>query len=116
MSIPDFYRGDTKKYKVVLQDKDTEAPISVDGGQLTVSMKKKEKDTEYLLQEVVATTEPIPGVPAGIINITLPAAKTILLPIGTVYYDFEYINAASEVTTLLSGSVSILYDITIPVA
>ncbi len=115
MSIPNFYRGDTKKYKVVVREKVTQDPISVEGGKLTVSMKKKEKDTVFLLQEVVDATEPVPSVPTGIILITLPKEKTELLPTGEIYYDFEYVSAAGEVTTILAGTVSVLFDITTPV-
>ena len=115
MNIPNFYRGDTKKYKVVIREKITQEPISIDGGKLTVSMKKKEKDTEFLLQEEVTAVEPTPSVPTGIILITLPKEKTELLPAGEIYYDFEFVSDAGEVTTIFAGKVTVLYDITTPV-
>jgi len=114
MSIPDFYRGDTKKYKVIVRDKETQDPISVDGGVLTVSMKKKEKDTTFLLQEIVNAIEPDPQNPTGEIQITLPSEKTEILPVGDVFYDFEFVSSISEVTTILAGTVKILYDVTTP--
>lgn len=113
MSIPNFYRGDTKKYKILLKDKTTGDPISVNNGVLIFSMKKKRTYTEYLLQESVATTEADPLNPTGIIEITIPNTATETLPTGTVYYDFEYTAATGDVTTLLCGTVEILYDITI---
>jgi len=113
MSIPNFYRGDTKKYRLVIQDKTTAVPISVAGATLTVSMKKKQKDTTYLLQEVVSVTDTNPV--TGVIEVTLPAAKTELLPAGNIYYDFELVSSTGEVTTILAGTVEILYDITVAV-
>ena len=117
--LPDFYRGDTKKYRIVIREKqvhpsDPLVPISVDGGTLTFTIKKKEKDEDYLLQEVVLAVEPIPATPAGIIEITIPKEKTEELAPGKVFYDFEFKNAAGEVTTILAGYLTVLYDITTP--
>ena len=114
MSIPDFYRGDTKKYKLIVRNKESQEPISVDGGVLTVSMKKKEKDNIFLLQEVVNAVEDNPNVPTGEILVTLSSEKTELLPTGPVFYDFEFVSSTGEVTTMLAGTVNIQYDITTP--
>lgn len=114
MSIDNFYRGDTKKYKVIIRDNDTKEPVSVDGGTLTVTMKKKEKytDAEASLQEIVTASEVDPLDPTGVIQITLAKEKTALLDPGLYFYDFQYESAIGEVTTIIAGTVTVLYDTT----
>jgi len=110
--IADFFRGDTKKYKVVLKDLEGN-PISVAGSILTMTMKsvKADTDEDAALQVTQTGVDPAEGA-TGEIVITLPAIDTHNLEIKKYYYDFQVVNLLLEVTTLLSGSVKVLEDTT----
>ena len=113
MTIADFYRGDTRKIKVTIQDAETQTPISVDGGKLTVTFKKTVTalDADADLQVVVNATEADPQNPTGEILVTLSHTDTEI-DIGTYFYDFQFVSATDEVTTILVGKVKVLADIT----
>jgi hypothetical protein len=113
MTIADFYRGDTRKIKVTVKDSETQQPISVDGGKLTVTFKKTATalDADADLQVVVNTTEADPLNPTGEILVTLSHTDTEIEP-GTYFYDFQFVSATGEVTTILAGKVKVLTDIT----
>lgn len=111
--LADFYRGDTRKIKITVQDADTQQPISVDGGKLTVTFKQvvTATDDEADLQITVNTTEADPDNPTGEVLITLSHADTEI-DAGTYYYDFQFVSATGEVTTILAGKVKVLPDVT----
>jgi len=117
MSIKNFYRGDTKKYKLKVQSKDTGDPISVDGGQLFLTFKSDQKDDDIdaAIQKSVACTESDPADPTGEVELTLSSTDTNVDP-GTYFYDFQFVASDGEVTTILSDKVRILPDITRSVA
>lgn len=116
--IQSFFRGDTRKYKFIIRDKVTKEPISVDGGVLTATFKKKKADTDAqaAIQASATGVEADPQNPTGEIILVLSKTDTDVPPI-TYYYDFQYENALNEVTTVLpiegdEGRVAIKEDIT----
>ena len=112
-TLSDFYRGDTRKIKITVQDTTTKQPISVDGGKLTVTFKKTvtAADADADLQVVVDAIEADPLNPTGEILVTLSHTDTEI-DVGTYFYDFQFVSAAGEVTTILVGKVKVLADIT----
>lgn len=113
MSIKDFYRGDTKKYRLKVRDKKTGNPISVDGGQLffTLKQSKTDSDEDAILQESTTGSEADPSDPIGEIEMTLSSSETNVTP-GSYYYDFQFVSSSGEVYTLLADKVKVLVDIT----
>ncbi len=111
--IQNFYRGDTKKYKIIVRDKATSAPISVDSGTLTFTMKKKlsDSDENAAVQVVKQAIETDPTNPTGEVEIVLSHEDTNIAP-GEYNYDFQFISFNNEVTTLFAGKVKVLTDVT----
>ena len=116
--ISNFKRGDTRKYKVVVTDKTTGDPISVDGGKLFITFKNNKSD----LDDDAVIKVDTPGVevdilnPTGIIIAILTATDTEV-PVASYYYDFQYVSSTGEVTTILPTEdmvdrVKILEDVT----
>jgi len=112
MSIKDFYRGDTKKYRVQIKDKAGD-PLSVDGGLLTFTLKRsvKSTDEDAALQVSVTGTETDPADPEGIIEITLSSSDTDITP-AEYSYDFQFVSSTGDVTTVLADKVKVLADVT----
>lgn len=110
--IADFYRGDTKTYKLILKDNATQKPISVHGGTLTFTMKKKITlpDLEASVHLSSPTTEADQLNPIGQMTIILSATITNIDP-AEYFYDFQFTSATGEVTTLLAGKVKVLADV-----
>ena len=113
MSLADFYRGDTRKIKITIRNGETQEPISVEGGKLTVTFKKSATalDADADLQVTTNTTEADPQNPTGEMFITLSNTDTEIDP-ATYFYDIQFVSATNEVTTILAGKVKVLTDIT----
>lgn len=113
--INDFYRGDTKKYKMRVRDGDTEEPISVHNGKLYFTLKKSQSltDDEATLQVIATGSETDQLNPEGIVSMTVPASDTKLITPGDYYYDFQFVSESGEVTTVLAGKVKVLKDVTL---
>lgn len=111
--ISDFYRGDTRTYKVRITDKDGN-PVCVDGGTLYVTFKvnKADPDTQAALQ-VTKTAIDDCNNPSGEITIELSASDTGTLDPGGYYYDFQFVDSQGKVSTLLAGKVKVLQDVTL---
>lgn len=113
--INDFTRGDTKKYTVKFTDGSTPPePISVDGGTIWMTFKLNKTDSDPgALQVSSACSEAVPASPKGLCYIVLTADETKQLEPNTKYfYDIQFVNAAGEVTTIISGKVKVLAEIT----
>lgn len=118
-ALADFYQGDTRKYRVIVKNKITGEPISVDGGTLFITFKSSKSDTDENAAIAVSfpATEVDPQNPTGEILATLTAANTSV-PYASYYYDFQFVSSGGEVTTLLpqykvhEPKVKILEDIT----
>lgn len=113
MSIKDFYRGDTKKYRLKVRDKKTGDPISVDGGELffTLKQSKTDDDVNAILQKSTTGSETDPTNPTGEVEMILSSSEADVTP-GSYYYDFQFVSSSGEVYTLLSDKVKVLADIT----
>lgn len=118
--IANFRRGDTRKYRLTVRSKETQEPICIDGGKLSVTFKKKRNQTDdqadlsVVMESLTDDTEN----PTGQVLVVLPAIKTATLAPGKYYYDFQFVSNTSEVTTLLpteymDDQVTILEDVTI---
>ncbi|MEA1926734.1 MAG: hypothetical protein U9N73_00890 [Candidatus Auribacterota bacterium] len=113
MGIKNFYRGDTKKYKLKIRDKQTGDPISVNGGQLflTFKVKNTDDDADAVIQKIINCTEANPAEPTGEVELILSSTETNITP-GTYCYDFQFVSSEGEVMTILSDKVKVLVDIT----
>jgi hypothetical protein len=118
IGIKNFKRGDTRKYKLQIKDKDTGNPVSVHNGTLYVTFKsdKSMPDNEAEIQVIVNCIEPDPANPLGEIQVVLSSDDTNILP-GSYYYDFQFVSSTGEVTTILPTEdheerVKILEDVT----
>ena len=111
--IQNFYRGDTKKYKLTITSQATGEPISVDGGVLffTLKQNRADPDEDAFIQKTVNCTEIDPTDPAGEIEIMLTNSETDITP-STYYYDFQFVSESGEVITIISDEVQVLTDIT----
>src|SRR6056297_1167360 len=100
--ISNFYRGDTRKYKLLVKEKVSGNPISVNGGTLTVTFKKQKSqpDEEAALQVIVSEIVDDPADPTGEINVVLSSTDTTI-DAGSYYYDFQFVSSEGEVTTIL---------------
>lgn len=118
--IANFRRGDTRKYRLTVRSKETQEPICIDGGKLSVTFKKKraqsdaQADLSVIMDALTDDTEN----PTGQVLVVLPADKTAVLDPGKYYYDFQFVSNEGEVTTLLptetmEDQVTILEDVTI---
>ncbi len=121
-AIANFYRGDTRKYKITVRDQDTSEPVNVNGGKLTITFKinKTDLDADAVLLIETIGVDSGPDY-SGQILAVLTAAQTATLSPGLYYYDFQYVSVAGEVTTILPGEtyydkIKILEDITVAIA
>lgn len=110
--IPDFYRGDTKKYNIELTD-DAGDPISLDGARIRATLKSDLSLPDNQAELSVDTGVISDTAGSGTTLVTFSAAATAALTPGKYYYDFQLTNASAEVKTLLAGRVKVLADATI---
>ena len=117
--IKNFYRGDTRKYKVTVKDGGTDAPVSVDGGKLYITLKsdKSLDDAAAELQVITNSVETDPMNPTGEILAVLSNTDTDITP-GDYYFDFQFVSSSGEVTTIIPqedhvDTVTILQDTTL---
>lgn len=114
ITIRDFFRGDTKKYTILITDKDGDS-VCVNGGKLTFTLKEslKDDDSQALLQISEIGVDDCNN-PQGKIQIVVPASATNSLPIKKLYYDFQYVSPSGDVTTLTDekAKVKIMEDTT----
>lgn len=113
MSIGDFYRGDTKVFNLTFTKNG--AVYNVENMTLWMTLKSKRTDTDanaaMQVQSAFSAGSPWAG---GKGSITLTPADTNINP-GKYYYDIQLVDASGSpavVTTITSGSVNILDDIT----
>lgn len=109
--ISNFYRGDTLKYNIILKDKDG-IPVDLTGSTFWLTMKSDPTmdDTSAEIQKSVSThIDAVNGKTA----IVIPSTETdVLEPASTLYYDIQWVTSSGEVTTIISGKVKVLRDIT----
>ena len=114
--LADIYRGDTKKWNLTFTDK-AGAEIDITGSKIWVTFKtnKDDPDDAALIQNttIPSGAEAI----AGKCQVHLTPAETgALLPTIKYFYDFQFVDASGDVTTLMAGDLRCLQDITIKTA
>jgi len=116
LTINDFYRGDTKEYTITVTDS-AGTPQNIGAWELFITFKvsKTDDDVDAALQ--VQYSVPT-GTPAteGITTLTVTAAQTAELAVGSYYYDIQRVISTSDVETIAYGKVKVLQDITIDIA
>lgn len=100
----EFYRGDTKRIRLVISR--NSIPIDITGATILFSMKQKMSDTVLALQKTGVLSNPLTGEAI----ITLDSADTLNL-LGKYYYDIQITSSTGEVSTLICETVNILQDI-----
>ena len=113
MSIGDFYRGDTKVYNLTFKENNVAKDVSNMILFMTLKSSKSDLDASAALQ--VQTTFPS-GSPStsGIGTLTLTSNDTDITP-GKYHYDLQLVDPTGSpavVTTLVSGTLNVLTDIT----
>jgi hypothetical protein len=113
MAIGDIYRGDTKVFNLAFTEDGDAKDISNMKLFMTVKSKPTDLDANAAIQ--VQTTFPA-GSPstAGIGTLTLTSVDTNVNP-GKYHYDMQLVDPSGSpaiVTTLASGTIDILADIT----
>lgn len=112
-TLSDIYRGDTKTYKMTFQDS-SKKPIPLFGSSIWFTMKKREDDADSrAVIQVKTSPEDTTDSTNGIAYITLTSEDTDVA-VGEYYYDFQLVVPGTPpiVTTLTTGSMSIVTDIT----
>ncbi len=109
--IKDFYRGDTLRYKLTFKNADTKEPIDLTGASVWFTLKENvnDPDSEAAIQ---VHTENHLDPTNGKTEIVVPASETNNLEIKTYFYDFQLVDAQGNVSTVMSGKVKVLPDIT----
>lgn len=109
-NIRDFYRGNTKSYKILV-DKDGVLQ-DITGSTITMTVKKDLTlgDDDAVIQKVAVLTDPTNGEA----TVTLTDADTSSAQPGKYYYDFEMVDAIGQTTTLLKGTVKVLQPVNDP--
>lgn len=116
MSIANFYRGDTKKYKFTFTDANG-APVNITGWEIWLTLKLDvaavDANAEMQVKHVVGNDvadDPVNGVA----NLTATSVNTTI-PVGTYQYDMQRVIPGSppDVRTLLRGKVKVLQDVTL---
>ena len=109
--ISDFKRGDTKPITLTFTDKNNE-PIKLTDATLWFTVKKvpTDLDSNAIIQKQITTfTDPTNGV--ATVVITPEDTENLDAPIK-LYYDFQLVDPAGNVTTVLEGSFKLELDIT----
>ena len=120
--LKSFYRGDTKTFKFVVVDVDG-VPYNISGWEIWFTMKKNEYDTDAQAVAQKQVILPLSGdldAEAGIAYITLTSDVTVLIKPEIYFYDFQKVvqqgvGDPPSVTTIMSGMVYVLPDITISI-
>ena len=115
MSLPDFYRGDTKTYQMTFRDVLGNA-IPLYGKELRFTLKSDKDLTDQDAELTKTVVFPDDGnSTAGNGSLQLTATETDVLVPGKYYYDFQLVDTTTNpvtVTTLAAGTVKVLTDIT----
>ncbi len=107
-TLNDFYRGDTVPILIKIKINGVEEDIT--GSTLTITMKKKKSDADpgvlqkeaVILNQVTNTGEAL---------FTLGPSDTDI-DAREYYYDIQWENASSAIRTIISGTITVLQDIT----
>lgn len=101
-SYANYYRGDDWSIPLEFDEDITWSTI-------TFTLVDSATPTTAIIQVTATIIDTLNAV------IEVPHTDTEALDIKTYNYDIEWVNALSEVTTIMSGEIEILQDYTIPV-
>jgi imidazole glycerol phosphate synthase subunit HisF len=114
-SLPSFYRGDTKTYNVAFKKNGVGIDVSSQNLTLTLKVRKDQADVDAAFNKTI--TFPIDAnSAAGVGSFVLTSTDTAGITPGVYFYDFQLVNPLVSpviVTTLASGKVEVITDITI---
>ncbi|MGN7613043.1 hypothetical protein ACQZV8_13270 [Magnetococcales bacterium HHB-1] len=115
-ALPDFYRGDTQVYNLSFTDNSSGSAVDITGNDLWITLKVSlnDSDEDAAFQKQI-TFPPDSNSAQGVGQIILESSETKVITPGTYFYDFQYVVPGSppHVTTLTSGKVTVLPDITL---
>ncbi len=104
-------QGETFTRLLTYEDSE-EALINLTGYTARMQIRKTADSTDYLLSLTTENSGIALGGIAGTITITITAAQSANLPIGTARYDLELISGSGVVVKLLKGDVTVNREIT----
>ena len=99
-------RGDTETLVITITD-DNDTPINVTGRTYRAQIRSSQDSRTVKASFTCVVTNGA----AGQITCTLSAADSATLPVGLGYWDFEE-NASGVISTIISGTVTVLADVT----
>jgi hypothetical protein len=99
-------RGDTETVEVTITTDGT-SPVNITGRTYSSQM----RTTPDIASVSITGTCAVTSGAAGEMSVTFSAADTALLDPGYLYWDLQE-NASGIITTILSGTVTVLADIT----
>ena len=111
-NLNNIYRGDDVSYTVTFKDANSVA-IDITGSTVFFTVKNFSdtvaNDTAALISKTITThTTPL----SGITTISLTAAETAAIVVGSYKYDIQYKSATNVVRTVTSGTIQFLDDVT----
>ncbi|OSM07661.1 hypothetical protein [Magnetofaba australis] len=113
-NLAPFYRGDTKSFNLTFRDANGD-PIDLSGHELWFTMKREigDADDAAVLQKRIVFL-PNAESAAGNGVLILDSSETSAIDPGTYYFDMQKVIPENPplVTTLMSGRVSVLPDVT----
>ena len=107
--LQDFFRGDDIQLTLNVTDPDG-VVVDITGATIVFTLKadpELDPDSSALIQQTAALTDPTNGVAL----IMVPNGDTDITP-GNYHYDFELLDSAGKVTTLIASTVNVLQDVT----
>lgn len=99
-------RGDTETI-VATMTTDGSTPINITGRTYRAQIRSAQDSTTIKASFSCTVTNGA----AGVVTCTLAAADSATLPVGVAYWDLEE-NASGVITTVMSGTVQVLADVT----
>lgn len=111
-NLNNIYRGDDVSYTVTFKDANGTV-IDITGSTVFFTVKNfsdiAENDTAALISKTITVhTTPL----SGITTISMTAAETRAIPVGSYKYDIQYKSATDVSRTITSGTVQFLDDVT----
>lgn len=100
-------RGDTETLVVTITSDDNGTPINITGRTYRAQIRSSQDATTVKASFTCVVTNGA----AGQVTCTLSAADSATLPVGIAFWDLEE-NASGVISTILSGTVTVLADVT----
>lgn len=109
-----IYRGDNRTIPVTVTD--DAGAVNLTGASIRFSVKKRKKDTDYIIKKSEADPAEINVTDAinGLFEIYIVPDDTQDLSITTYYFDIEITDSTGKTYTISMGTFKILEDVTRP--